>query len=340
MKNLFEYSKSGSVDQGIVVPIHNMAETIVPVLNGIFDSVSRNSHLVLILDACSDKSEQVILEFLKIKIQLNELGNVIRINLFNSRRNLFEAKAENFAIDIFKELTYLISVQADIVIQEKFFDSKIVEAFVQNPDVFMISGRGTHTWEIPEEPVNPFVSLYQIFDGLKNIFRFGVNSGDKADRKILNKRPSLKLDHDSFYELDYFGRCGDFHSHFVETGNDCIYLSETVMRGPLAFRLKEIRKLGGLDWKRHRLGNDDHCISMKAWHQRRLRTAYMPIEYVSPLEWGATRKNKNFKELFSFGLMRIKEFFYHRKSCELQRNRENMILPKKEIRKFIWNINV
>ena len=74
---------------------------------------------------------------------------------------------------------------------------------------------------------------------------------------------------------------------------DTIYLSHTVNRGPLALRRSMVKELGWLDEEHYVLGNDDHDLFARAWAQKRWRTAFFPVEFRAPLEWGSTRKPRS-----------------------------------------------
>ena len=69
-----------------------------------------------------------------------------------------------------------------------------------------------------------------------------------------------------------------------------VYLSHTVNRGPLAIRRTMIEELGWLDEEHYVLGDDEHDLFARAWAQKQWRTAFFPVEFRSPLEWGSTRK--------------------------------------------------
>jgi len=69
-----------------------------------------------------------------------------------------------------------------------------------------------------------------------------------------------------------------------------IYLSHTVNRGPLALRRSMVEELDWLDEEHYVLGNDEHDLFARAWAQKNWRTAFFPVEFRAPLEWGSTRK--------------------------------------------------
>jgi hypothetical protein len=73
---------------------------------------------------------------------------------------------------------------------------------------------------------------------------------------------------------------------------DRVYLLHTVNRGPLALRRSMLVELNYLDEQRFVLGDDEHDLFIRAWTQKRWRTAFYPIEVYSPLALGSTRKSR------------------------------------------------
>jgi len=73
-----------------------------------------------------------------------------------------------------------------------------------------------------------------------------------------------------------------------------IWLSETVMRGPLFFRKKDYIYLSGFDTKSFFQGFDEHDLILRALLKIKKRAGYLPIGFSSPLEVGTTRKPRTF----------------------------------------------
>jgi glycosyltransferase involved in cell wall biosynthesis len=106
-----------------------------------------------------------------------------------------------------------------------------------------------------------------------------------------------------------------------------VYLSHTANRGPLALRASMLKELGYLDEEHYVLGDDDHDLFTRAWVQRNWRSAFVPVEVYSPLEWGSTRKPMNSD---------VKAYLMKRKSKESQgflaQNLSKVYYPESEIR--------
>ena len=253
----------------------------------------------------------------------------LSFHVYLSRRNLFESKAEDYALKKFVSSPYAMSLQADMVLEDPGYDSKVRQIFHENPDIFMISGRGTHIWEIPEK-IPSLATTFRVL--LTSFLRICFTL--KATEIEAQLPVTQILNENSFFSEDFFGRTGSGHSDSIEVNKEAVFLSETVMRGPLIFRMAQFRLLGGLDWKRHRLGNDDHELSLRAWNEASLRTAYYPANYISPLDWGTSRRQKSIFDAIAFVIMRFSEKIHHFSTCPLSAASRNLEKPVKEVRYF------
>lgn len=68
------------------------------------------------------------------------------------------------------------------------------------------------------------------------------------------------------------------------------YVCDTVNRGPLLLVRDKLKELGYLDEANFVLGNDDHDLMVRARASKGWICGYVPIEFMSPLRWGTTRK--------------------------------------------------
>jgi hypothetical protein len=310
-------------------PIYNMDFALPAVFKGITSSYSVSAEVFFILDACSDKSEPTLLKLIENFISTGADQPQISFYVFRSRRNLFESKAENFVLSSMSSAKYVISIQADIILEDYAYDKRIIQIFEEFDDIFMISGRGTHQWELPES----LPKFKDLFFTIVRGFSLSFASDTKEELSIISSK-KVKLTSESLLNENYFGRSG--RNHALEVGGDPIllYLSDTVMRGPLAFRISAVKSFGGLDWKRHRLGNDDHELALRGWRKLSLRTAYYPAVFKSPINWGATRRRKTLLEALIYGVMRCSERFYHLRKCSLDSGAIDCRKPQKEIRRL------
>jgi hypothetical protein len=85
------------------------------------------------------------------------------------------------------------------------------------------------------------------------------------------------------------------------------YIYDTCNRGPLLFDRKKIEELGYLDEKHYFLDNSDHDLFARAYHFKQWICGYIPIEFVSPIENGSTRKQRD--------MVNEKWFQHKKKTC-------------------------
>lgn len=73
---------------------------------------------------------------------------------------------------------------------------------------------------------------------------------------------------------------------------DKVFLSHTIFRGPMAFKRRMLEEMGFLDEDHFVLGNDDHDLFARAWHFKKWRCGFFPVEFLSRFEWGSQRKEQ------------------------------------------------
>ena len=112
----------------IVLAVHNLEETVGDVVDGIINNASNNvKEMFIILDACTDNSEDVILRSLIWKSDTLD----VKIVYANYNNKLI---AHNIGC-CSSEYKYSLIVPDDMVINEKNFDKRLLESFDGNiPD--------------------------------------------------------------------------------------------------------------------------------------------------------------------------------------------------------------
>lgn len=311
---------------GIVIPIFNAGHIIEEVIIAL-SVVDQDFTLLLILDACEDDSKDKALQ--GIDRLLAESKHCNGFYLFESQRNLYEAQCDNFGFKFFEHFSYILELQADIVITDDSFVKRAVSALEMFPDIFCVSGRGTHAWELPLKPKNPIHVLTS---------RWRIqNTGNTQIQD--NFEGNFHLEAKEFIQDSYFGQTGALVSGTLIHSEDSlsnIYLGETVMRGPLVFNNDHLKRCGYLNSRAHRLGNDDHELTLRAWRNFAYRVAYVPCSFISRLEWGATRRKKSAVNHLRYTLMRTYEYFNFRRSSLMEASRDmDFSRPKYEIRKLL-----
>ena len=125
----------------IVMPIFNQEEIIVDNLKSIIKHTTVfNYELILIIDCCSDNTENKVLEYMK---ENNYSSNLIKITILKSNIPLFETSADNLGF-IISEGKYILEIQADMKMTETGYNVKLLKPFLKYDTVIGVSGRCCH----------------------------------------------------------------------------------------------------------------------------------------------------------------------------------------------------
>jgi glycosyltransferase involved in cell wall biosynthesis len=320
----------------IVIPVFNQAMHISEVLNSIIINMELDFELNILDDCSNDETCQVIFNFLNSYSLVN--SKLVSYKFYTSSKSLFEVTSEDFLIRK-SEGEFIICVQSDMYINEKGFDLKFLNAFSKNDDIFILSGRGTHRFQRVFNDYrnglgsdrsysnNLFIHILILLrrtslmtldkfvprNVVKTISSFRQNISIKSSKINNLELQKLQLNSTSDNpmasilpsEIDFktsgeAGRLGSLISitEGIHSGQK-IWLSETVMRGPLFFRKKDYIELGGFDTRSFFQGFDEHDLILRAWLKIKKRAGYLHVGFSSPLEIGTTRKPRTLLNEFT-----------------------------------------
>ncbi|WP_104083297.1 glycosyltransferase family A protein [Cryobacterium sp. Y11] len=282
------FSSSLLAEAAFIVPVHNQASAISANLDSIRQHSMLDHEIVVIIDGCTDGTLAVIFNWLAACKAAP--GRTVRVTVVDIPTGVFETMSDAIGIHL-SMARAIIEVQADMSITHPGFDSELTRALEMNPEIFALSGRGAHSFS----RVSPLLPRPKIVSRIA--FRVARKITRILHARALAYAPSAM----QFAFSDEIGRVGDLidlPTRRQETKR--IYVLGTVMRGPLAFSRERYSALGGLDTARFFLGNDDHDLVSRAWCQLRLKSGYLPISFLSPLESGSTRAIKSAKEQARF----------------------------------------
>ena len=258
----------------IGIPVKNQESSIFNILSSLFDSMSCNFTVGVVLDNCTDDSKKEVLRF----IQTTAISHtkLQRFDLISSDGELFEATCENLLFQFCEEKLYM-SLQADIYMRDVTFIGRATKAFHQNSDLLGISGRAIVSLA-PNQKMAQNLAV-RILSNLPNLIAPRI-----WKQRRLGPVPS---------RVGYFGDTSNHPNSSMKYSArqlETIYPGEAIIRGPLVWRSEFFGKLGGLDDLSYFLGRDDCDLSFRGWMLFKYFVAYMPCySYSSPLE-GTTRK--------------------------------------------------
>lgn len=170
----------------VILTVHNKQKIIEMVLINLLKNLSENTkELIIVLDGCNDKSEEIIKNILK-----NNKPNIDIILEYTS--DIWEVKANNVGIKKSK-CDYSLLIQDDMVIVEKEFDIRLMKPFLLFDDIFAVTSRDAHNITLINGKIDypDLVGKYN-FKG-RNIF---------AIRDVVNRGPLL-LDNNVLFKLNY-----------------------------------------------------------------------------------------------------------------------------------------
>jgi len=263
----------------IVIPIHNQESIINKNILSILDNTSEKSYeLILIIDSCSDNTEQNLLTLFNNNFIFEKYNLLNKILILKSETPLFETSADNLGF-VCSQGEYILEIQADMEMVDYGYNMKLLIPFLKNDKIIGISGRCCHNFQC-------------------------TNGVGKLGLDILKKIDKLpNVDTNSYY------------------------IGETCNRGPLLLNHKKLKELGYLDEVNYFLDNSDHDLFARAFLQKKWVCGYVPIDFISLLENGTTRKPRN----------EINEKYYNIK-LQLTKNGENGFLKKNIHNMFPRNI--
>ena len=302
----------------VVIPVFNQEDHIERNLESLICCITLSWELIIVNDASEDHTLRILEEW-GAKLDDNQ-PLLTRVRIFTTFNQLFETRCDHFAFGI-AQGKYLLEVQADMNIREIGFDRKLYNALKLNSDLLMISGRGTQTLApiINDLKLSSRNFLVHTFISLISLLKYPfINIYFETITKILSKNRSLKTQEHltgnttiksknlmksiivegSFEDTKSAGLLGSFEgisfSDKILKENK-IWISQTVMRGPLLIDRLKYEMVGGLQNQVFFLGFDDHDLAFRGWRFFSLRCAFVPVGFESPIEMGSTRRIRSLK---------------------------------------------
>ena len=320
-----------------MLTVYNQEKIIDQVIENIINNSILKIELIIIDDASSDGTNQIIKKLLRNSDRL-KLTNVCKIQLIRNRISRFETFCDDLGIR-FSICNEVILVQSDMLINEYGFDKKMLLALHTYSDLIALSARGTCK-------IEPILNHYSQTLGsdlapAKSYLKFGLDLllklffKSKETKKISNVKRSEITDLES-----HFLEKGNIEIELIETQNLSgqamrkIFVSDSVYRGPIIFSKLKYLEIGGLNKKGFFQGFDDHGISITAFNLRRYRVGYIYIVYSSPREFSTTSKKRSFSQSLLLYLNLLKIKFGGNVLKEMLQERESKTSQISEIRKY------
>jgi len=128
------------ITYSVVMPVYNQEAILVKNLRSVLQMTQGPFEVLLILDYCFDRSEQVLLNFLE---SYRPPQNLVQITVFKTTEPLFETKCDNIGFR-HAQGTYCLEIQADMEMTEPGYNLHMTKPFQLLPNVIAVSGRCAH----------------------------------------------------------------------------------------------------------------------------------------------------------------------------------------------------
>lgn len=240
----------------LVLPVFNQELIISDLILSHDQHSSLPYNLISILDCCTDNSAEALMAALT---SLNS-HNLVQATIITTQVPYFETACDNIGF-LCSETDFIIETQPDLFVATKGYDHRLLSVLHDNR-VSCVSGRCGHS----------YAELLKLPKWKK---RLGIKQAPHDTR------------------IGLLGNRIETDGLSIEDHHKTAYLCETVNRGPIAFRKKDLVSFDYLDQENFFLGNDDHDWNLRNWFMTGRLPAYVPIKITSKLEWGSTRKSRD-----------------------------------------------
>ena len=273
----------------VIIPVFNKERIICNMLDNLIASLTTNYELIIIDDASSDNSKEIITNYLKNKN--------IRHVFISTSVPIFETACDNLGFFI-AEGFYLLEIQSDMIIHDKGFDKRMIDA-LNNNKFSSVSGRSCHSW----------------FDVLGTKLKI-IN--------ILKLKSPISLILFGTGEKGYVGK--NLYNNIL-VGSPLlgeVYEADTNCRGPWLINKYLLKKIGPLDTDKFFQGYDDLDFNLRG-SELGFRSGYTPVIMTCDTKEASTYKERD-------GInKKVFEYLYNNKLI-------NQLKPQNKNNEFIIKI--
>lgn len=184
------------IDHSIILTVHNKDWLIDKVIQNIYKNTLGSYELIVVIDGCTDSSEDIV------------LNNVKKDTTILYAANVFETTANNIGLRRASGDKVII-VQDDMIINEEGWNQRLQKPFDKFDDVFAVTSRVSHNWEF--NPNTQHLNMEKNLDDcwcdiINHVDHAGREQGLSRDvfavRSSANRGP-LMIDHTDLKTLGY-----------------------------------------------------------------------------------------------------------------------------------------
>jgi glycosyltransferase involved in cell wall biosynthesis len=211
-----------------IVPVFNKEKIITIMLDKLIESLTLDYELIIIDDASTDNSKEIINNYLKYK-NVNHL-------FISTTVPIFETGCDNLGFFLAAG-SYLLEVQSDIIINDKGFDKRMISA-LDNNKFCSVSGRSCHSWFDLLDRNKKITNILKFYSPLSLIL-FGTGAVGYVGKKLYDGGLTKGLMHSDVYHAD------------------------TNCRGPWLTSKSLLNEIGPFNTNNFFLGFDDHDFNLR-----------------------------------------------------------------------------
>jgi len=203
--------------QSIILTVNNKAWLIDQVIDAIYKYTVNPFELIIVLDGCTDNSEQVVKEHIKDNARIFYTPDV------------YETIANNVGL---KNAVgeFVIIIQDDMIINELGWDARMRKPLDAFPDIFAVTARTAHSWQI--NYASSMINNYVPAEGQDLIIPIDLADKDRgldrqtfAIRQSVNRGP-LMIRHSDLKILNYLD---ESYAPFEMDDHDLCYRAQKVL---------------------------------------------------------------------------------------------------------------
>jgi glycosyltransferase involved in cell wall biosynthesis len=183
----------------IILTVHNKDWLVDQVIQGILTNTQGNYELIVVLDGCSDQSQDVTIKTLS-------QNPAVKTTIIHAP-DVFETRANNMGLKIATG-DQVIIVQDDQIVAEPGWNLRMLKPLQQFSDVFAVSANCAHNWMINPHSQDlhldhdPDDHMSDICIDCDHAYRDNVGRDLFAIRNTVNRGP-LMIDHLVLEKLNY-----------------------------------------------------------------------------------------------------------------------------------------
>ncbi len=138
--SLYWTNKKKKVQFSVILPVYNQELVICTNLQSIFNNTHENFEVIVIADGCTDKTEDMIVEWWNL---FSPPPNCIQFIMVSLKQSVFETLSDNIGFQL-ASAPLMLEIQADMKMTQPGYNLLLAQPICAYNDIIGVSGRCTH----------------------------------------------------------------------------------------------------------------------------------------------------------------------------------------------------